>query len=173
MSTKSRKLIKNILKNQCEMDQSEAEKIEEKIYNMCKSVSEKQSFSEEIASRQSVPRELSFSDFYTKIAYEKVGQFVSHPEMKKDILKDISKNVVNDWKSVVYEEFRKIEMKDNSHQVIGMKVEKGIFRCKNQKCWKNQSEGWNCTFYAAQLRSADEGMDPLVVCHDCKQMFKP
>jgi DNA-directed RNA polymerase subunit M/transcription elongation factor TFIIS len=164
MSSKIRKMMRETLKKEFQgkkpLTTTEINEIEESIYNMCKNVPEEEY------------EPLTFSEYYTNIAYEKLGQLISKPKLRSKIVKDIKNQVVDDWGSIVYEDYRKLENRDTNHQVVGMKVEKGIFQCHNKICLKKRSKGWNTTFYSMQIRSVDEGMSSFVNCHDCKRKFQ-
>lgn len=157
MRKKVRQTLKENWKGKKDLKDSEIDYIENKIYEMCEKICED---------------EEDFEDWYSKIAFEKVGQFIQHPGMKRKIIKDIENLVDDDWQSVVFEAYQKLEKRDNSHQIIGIKVEKGNFQCKNKDCRKKPNEGWNCIFVSAQTRSADEGMSSFVLCNDCNGIYQ-
>ena len=103
---------------------------------------------------------------YNIYAYDKVGQFLSQPQLKADILKDINNCVVADWKDCVYSKFRENEKRDTSDQISGMKVSKGVFKCKDNTCKSDE-----CYYYTMQTSSCDESMTTYVVCSKCGNRY--
>lgn len=107
-------------------------------------------------------------EIYGKYAYEKVGCILAADgrDGRAAVLRDI-KNVVLDWDSCNYDEFRRRRDLDNAQIAEGVKVEKGEFKCRKRECNSNE-----CFFYQQQDRSGDEGMTTYVVCTKCSTRYR-
>jgi len=141
--------IRNIVRKELSkhFDMKESKKIETKIFELCNFLSKEYND--------------SLDDLYEKFAYDKLGELVTNPTKKLDIISDIDKQVIG-WESCVFKTFRENESKDAKEQVVGMKVSKGEFKCKNIRCKSDE-----CYYYAVQTRSCDEGATNYVVCSKC------
>lgn len=140
-----------ILTSETKINYKDAERIDNAIRKMCLA------FSEEY--------EDDYDDLYAKFSYEKLGEFIKHPEQKKQIYQDI-KNCVVSWDSSVYEKYRYREQKDTQTTASGIKAAKGELKCKNSKCRSDE-----CYYYQDQTRSCDEGATTFVICSKCGSRY--
>lgn len=141
--------VRNIVRKELlkHFEPKESKKIETKIFELCIFLSKEY--------------DDSLDELYQKIAYDKLGELLTNPAKKMEIILDINNQVIG-WKSCSFKTFRDNESKDANEQVIGMKVSKGEFKCKNSRCKSDE-----CYYYAVQTRSCDEGATNYVVCSKC------
>lgn len=128
-------------------DQKESKKIETKLFELCNILA--------------TEYDDNIGELYQKFAYDKVGELLTNPDKKSEIISDIDKQIIG-WESCLFKTFRENESKDAKDQVIGIKVSKGEFRCKNVRCKSDE-----CYYYPVQTRSCDEGATNYVVCSKC------
>lgn len=126
---------------------NESKKIETKLYDLCANLA--------------TEYDDSIEELYRKFAYDKLGELITNPDKKNDILSDIDNKLLG-WESCLFKTFRENESKDVKDQVVGMKVSKGEFKCKNIRCKSDE-----CYYYPVQTRSCDEGATNYVVCSKC------
>lgn len=145
MSNSTRNFVRKELSKQ--FDSKESKKIETKIFGLCTILA--------------TEYDDSLEELYQKFAYDKLGELLTNPSKKADIITDIDNKVIG-WESCLFKTFRENESKDAKDQVIGMKVSKGEFKCKNIRCKSDE-----CYYYPVQTRSCDEGATNYVVCSKC------
>lgn len=102
---------------------------------------------------------------YNDFVYQKVGELLTYPHLKDNILKDIQ-NHTSGWESVSFLEFRENEKRDTQDQISGVKVQKGAFRCKSKTCGS-----YECLHYTSQTRGCDEGGTTYIVCSKCGERY--
>lgn len=152
MSSTQRKLIEGVLSTQGKYDKKEVKNIEIAIHGMCRSL-HKETGEETV-------------DLYAKFAYEKIGEFITHPELKNGLLENIA-NLIISWDSVVYVEWKLKEDNIISQKAEGMKIVKGEFKCRNIRCKSDE-----CFYYQSQQASCDEAATTHVVCTKCSHRYK-
>ena len=178
MSNTSRNVIRKTLSSK--FDWNESKKIESSIFNHCQSVYK--GFTGKYGSIFTV------EEFYKGIAYEKVGQLLTHTNKKEEILTDgvlgdrvgipiydlmcrdkvsVSTVVsVSGWTNRIYFDYRENEKKDAMGIEGAMKVMKGEFKCKVKTCRSDE-----CYHFTMQTRSCDEGGTTYVICTKCRGMY--
>jgi DNA-directed RNA polymerase subunit M/transcription elongation factor TFIIS len=136
---------------QTKFSASESKKIEASIITECIAVSKQNN--------------ITLTDIYYEFVYQKVGELLTYPHLKDEILKDVQ-NHTSGWETVSFLEFRENEKRDTQDQISGMKVQKGAFRCKNKTCGS-----YECLHYTSQTRGCDEGGTTYIVCSQCGERY--
>lgn len=146
----SRKSVTTVLKKHLGNDK-EAVNFEKDIYKMCQRLS-KGEYDEN-----------TVEEIYEKYAYEKVGDIINSDgeEELNNIINDI-KNLVLDWNSAPYKEFRERREEENKQVVQGVKTGKSDYQCKNKECGSRE-----VIQTMMQTRSGDEGYTVFVTCLKC------
>ena len=152
MSLTQRKAVIRTLVKEGKYDKIDSKNIEIAIFGMCKSLHE------ETSDKTTV--------LYGKFAYEKVGEFITYPNLKNAILEDIANNIIN-WDSAVYKAWKHNETSIVSEIVEGIKVAKGEFKCRVDWCKSDE-----CFYFQSQNRSCDEPPTTFVVCIKCGGRYK-
>lgn len=175
MSNTSRNVVRKSLSSK--FSSLESKKIETSIYNHCSVVYN--GFTGKYGDL------FSIEEFYKTLSYEKVGQIITYPNKKDNILKNTSSFFspvydvlcsdkvgagaivsVLEWNGCSYADFRENEKKDTIGQADVMKVQKGEFKCKVKTCRSDE-----CYHFTMQTRGCDEGGTTYVVCTKCRGMY--
>lgn len=106
------------------------------------------------------------SDFklYVRASYEIIGD-VSKCEKTTDINKIINVDRTDNvkvYKSPVYSKQQEKLQDMFSDLAEGIKVKKGEYICRNQKCLQKK-----CVYFQKQDRGGDEGMSTFITCTVC------
>ena len=139
MTSQQRAIIKNALSAVCGI----SSKYEPKIYEMCTKLTEQY--------------DNDIDKIYAKISYEIVGELVSNPNRKNQILSDID-NCIIGYDTDAFREYR--DRKKHETAVNRPHIKSGQFKCK--KCGSDQ-----CSYYQTQTASCDEGYTTYIVCEVC------
>ena len=105
-------------------------------------------------------------ELYAAIAYERLGELLTSPENKMDILSDMKKDETLGWNSYAFQQYRDIEKQATQDKITGMKITKGDFKCRIKTCRSDE-----CLYYSMQTSSCDEGTTVYVVCSKCGERF--
>lgn len=108
----------------------------------------------------------TLDELYSAIATQRVGELLTFPEKKKDILVDMQKDKTIGWNSIVFQSYKEAEKQATRDKIIGVKIKKGDFKCRSKTCGSNE-----CFYYSMQTRGCDEPATVYIICSKCGDRF--